>query len=256
MRQRAPDNDSGSGTRPGAPGPVPPSDGEIYGQILTAIVEHDIAPGTKLPEDMLAETFGVSRTRVRKILHQLAHEGLLVLERHRGASVARPSPKEARDVFAVRRMLEAGMMRLLAGGVAARDLSRLRQHVTAEREAYARGDRRRAISLSGEFHLELARLTDNGTLLGILRELTSRTSLILAVHAPAGGPLCLCDEHDALIETIRRHDPGGAEAAMLHHLDHIAGSLALATEDAGPVDLRAVFTRVAARRREPVPSLG
>lgn len=226
-----------------------PSDAEIYRQILTAIVEHDIAPGTKLPEDVLAEAFGVSRTRVRKILQQLAHEGLLVLERHRGASVARPSPKEARDVFAVRRLLEGGMMRQIAQGVPARELARLRHHVLAEREAYARGDRRRAISLSGEFHLELARLTDNDTLVGILRELTSRTSLILAVHAPTGGPLCLCDEHDALIEMVRKRDPQGAERAMLHHLDHIAASLALAPDDAGPIDLRAVFARVALRRR-------
>jgi DNA-binding GntR family transcriptional regulator len=247
MRERPPETRNGIGT---------PSDAEIYGQILTAIVEHDIAPGTKLPEDMLAEAFGVSRTRVRKILHQLAHEELLVLERHRGASVARPSPKEARDVFTVRRMLEAGMMRLLADGVSARALARLRQHVAAEREAYARGDRRRAITLSGEFHLELARLTGNDALVGILRELTSRTSLILAVHAPAGGPLCLCDEHESLIDKIRKRDRAGAEAAMLHHLDHIVGSLALAAEDAGPIDLRAVFSRVAARRRGLVPVTG
>ena len=68
-----------------------PSDGQIYDHVLTAIVEHDLAPGTKLPEDTLADTFGVSRTRVRKVLQQLAHEGMVQLERHRGATVARPS---------------------------------------------------------------------------------------------------------------------------------------------------------------------
>ena len=85
--------------------------------MLTAIVEHDLAPGTKLPEDTLADTFGVSRTRVRKVLQQLAHEGMVQLERHRGATVARPSAKEARDIFDLRRILEAGMMRLLAGNL-------------------------------------------------------------------------------------------------------------------------------------------
>ena len=226
-----------------------PTDGEIYERILAAIVQHDIAPGTKLPEDLLAETFGVSRTRVRKILQQLAHEGLVALERHRGASVARPSSKEARDLFAVRRLLEAGMMRELAAGVPARALARLRDHVRGERDAYSRGDRRRAIALSGAFHLELARLAGNDTLLDILRELTSRTALILAVHAPAGGPLCLCDEHEGLIETIRQRNPAAAEQAMLQHLDHITQSLALGVEEARPVDLRSVFTRVAERPR-------
>jgi len=227
-----------------------PSDGQIYDHVLTAIVEHDLAPGTKLPEDTLAETFGVSRTRVRKILHQLAHEGVVQLERHRGASVARPSVKDARDVFDVRRILEAGMMRRLAGSVGARELARLRRDVAEERDAYARHDRRRAITLSGNFHLHLARLTGNAALHALMRELVARTSLIIAVHAPARGPICLCDEHEALIEAVRRDDPAEAARVMDHHLDHIAASLALVSDDAlPPIDLKAVLARVAQRRR-------
>ncbi len=53
-----------------------------------------------------------------------------------------------------------------------------------------------AISLSGSFHLELARLTGNATLHAMMRELVARTSLIIAVYAPARGPICLCDEHE------------------------------------------------------------
>jgi DNA-binding GntR family transcriptional regulator len=235
-------------------GGTPPSDGRIYDHLLTAIVEHDLAPGTKLPEDALAETFGVSRTRVRKVLHQLAHEGVVQLERHRGASVARPSAKEARDVFDVRRILEAGMMRLLAGKLGPRDVGRLRRDVAEERDAYGRHDRRRAIALSGKFHLELARLTGNAALHGIMRELVSRTSLIIAVHAPARGPICLCDEHEALIEAARCGDAAEAARVMDHHLEHIAATLALAADDAAaPIDLKAVLAGVARRRRSPGP---
>ncbi len=228
-----------------------PSDGQIYDHLLTAIVEHDLAPGTKLPEDTLAETFGVSRTRIRKVLHQLAHEGVVQLERNRGASVARPSVKEARDIFAVRRILETGMMRLLAAGgdLGAREVARLRRDVAEERDAYGRHDRRRAITLSGNFHLELARLTGNAALHGIVRELVSRTSLIIAVHAPARGPICLGDEHEALIEAVRRGDPTEAARVMDHHVEHIATTLALAVDDAAPIDLKAALAGVARRRR-------
>lgn len=248
----APSVDATAGPAAAPAGRAPraaPSDGAIYGQILAAIVEHDLAPGTKLPEDTLAETFGVSRTRVRKILQQLAHEGLVLLERHRGASVARPSPKEARDVFEVRRLLEVGMMPRVAAGANARAIARLRRHLAAEREAYGQGDRRRAISLSGGFHLDLARLADNAILEGALRELVSRTSLILALYAPAGGPICLCDEHEALIEAVARGDAAAAARTMQAHLDHIAAGLALAADDHEAIDLRTVFARVARRQR-------
>jgi DNA-binding GntR family transcriptional regulator len=232
-----------------------PSDAAIYDHLLTALVEHDLAPGTKLPEDTLADTFGVSRTRIRKVLHQLAHEGMVQLERHRGASVARPSVKDAQDIFDVRRILEAGMMRRLAGSLAPRAIARLRREVGEEREAYARHDRRRAITLSGDFHLELARLTGNATLHAMLRELVARTSLIIAVYAPARGPICLCDEHDALIEAVAAAGRADEAArAMEHHLDHIAATLTLITDEAAPVDLKAVLGRVAQRRRSTAPS--
>lgn len=226
-----------------------PSDGQIHRHLFTAIVEHDLAPGMKLPEDALAESFGVSRTRIRKVLQQLAHEGVVQLERHRGATVARPSIQEARDVFDVRRILEGGMVRLLAGRVGPRDQAMLRREVETERDAYARHDRRTAITLSGTFHLKLAKLAGNETLHAMMRELVARTSLIIAVHAPARGPICLCDEHDELIGAIAGGDADEAARVMEHHLGHIARTLALSEEDGPGVDLKAVLARVAARRR-------
>jgi DNA-binding GntR family transcriptional regulator len=231
------------------PSAASPSDASIYQHLLTAIVEHDLVPGTKLPEDTLAESFGVSRTVIRKVLHQLAYEGLVQLERHRGATVARPSIKDARDIFDVRRILEAGMMRLLAGNVGARDQGLLRRELAAEREAYARRDQRGAITLSGSFHLTLARLTGNEALHAMMRELVARTSLIIAVHSPARGPICLCDEHETLIDTIKGGEPTAAAQAMERHLDHIARSLALSDEAADPVDLKVALARVAKRRQ-------
>ena len=171
------------------------------------------------------------------------------LERHRGATVARPSVREAREVFDVRRILETGMVRLLSDRVGPRDQALLRREVEAERDAYGRQDRKPAITLSGTFHLKLARLTGNETLLAMMHELVARTSLIIAVHAPARGPICLCDEHDGLIAAIAGGDADEAARGMEHHLDHIARALSLTGEDAAGVDLKTVLARVAARRR-------
>jgi DNA-binding GntR family transcriptional regulator len=81
-------------------------------QALTkAIVEHRLLPGSKLAEQKLADHFGVSRTLVRQALLQLSQHQLVTLEPARGAFVAAPSADEARQVFAVRRMLECEMAR-------------------------------------------------------------------------------------------------------------------------------------------------
>src|SRR4051812_8935590 len=82
-------------------------DAAIYRRIYEAIWAQELPPGTRLREDQLAKLFSVSRARVRKVLSLLAYEGLVQIEPNRGASVAKPSPEEARQLFAARRAIEA-----------------------------------------------------------------------------------------------------------------------------------------------------
>src|SRR5437870_948791 len=67
----------------------------IAKHITAAIIDRRIPPGTKLGEVSLGEVFGVSRTKVRQALYQLAKDKLVNLYPGRGAFVAEPSVKEA-----------------------------------------------------------------------------------------------------------------------------------------------------------------
>ena len=98
----------------------------IAARLTRAIVEHRLQPGTKLAEQKLADHFGVSRTLVRQALVQRAQNRLGRLEPARGAVVAAPSADEARQVFAVRRMLEAEMVRAFMRQVTPAKLRALR----------------------------------------------------------------------------------------------------------------------------------
>ena len=90
-------------------GPVGPamSSERIAEALERAIVEHRLPPGAKLPEDEIGEHYGVGRTVVRGALQRLAHGGLVTLRRHKGASVAEPGLREAREVFEARALVEA-----------------------------------------------------------------------------------------------------------------------------------------------------
>ena len=68
---------------------------EIVEKIFAAILEHRLAPGTKLGEDRLATIFGASRAKIREVLAKLAHEQVVELIPQRGAFVARPSIEQA-----------------------------------------------------------------------------------------------------------------------------------------------------------------
>ena len=106
--------------RAGAPvAATPPADStrRIVEAITTAIVERRLMPGTKLAEQQIADIFKVSRTLVRQALNQLSRDHLVTLEPARGAFVAQPSVQEARQVFEVRAMIEAAMMRQLCARI-------------------------------------------------------------------------------------------------------------------------------------------
>ena len=82
-------------------------------EFLSAATLCRLLPGAKLVEQKLGDRFGVSRTIVRQALFRLSQLKLVRLEPARGAFVAEPSIEEAREVFAVRRMVEGQMVRQL-----------------------------------------------------------------------------------------------------------------------------------------------
>jgi len=63
-----------------------------------AIVEGIFAPGQKLVERELCAMFDVSRSLMREALQKLEAEALITIVPHRGPTVARITPEEARAI--------------------------------------------------------------------------------------------------------------------------------------------------------------
>lgn len=224
-------------------------DEAIYRNLYLAIVENHLEPGTKLPEDTLAEAFAVSRTSIRKVLQRLAYERLVDIRLNRGATVAQPTVKEARDIFAARRIVECGVIPQVVAKATPARLDALRDIVRREHEAEARRDRREAIFLSGEFHVELARIADNETIAELLTGLVSRSSLVIATYgAPMAGS-CRHSEHHDVLDLIAGGDVEGARAWMEQHLKDVERSVVLVEEAPSAPDLRKILDEVARRHR-------
>ena len=212
----------------------------IAEKISTAILEHRLAPGTKLGEDRLANIFGTSRAKVREVLARLAHEQIVELVPQRGAHVAKPTIEQARDVFEARRLIEPGVLRRLVGTIDDFKMQRLRRHLELEADARQRNDARAVVRLSGEFHLLLAELAGNSALARTMRELSTLTCLIISLYDAPTATSCRADEHSQIIDAIAKRDAARAERLMLEHLDHIESSMKLETSDE-QVDLEEIF---------------
>jgi DNA-binding GntR family transcriptional regulator len=204
----------------------PSTTGTIVESLTRAIVEHRLQPGTKLAEQKLADHFGVSRTLVRQALFQLVQKHLVKMEPARGAFVAAPTVDEARQVFQVRRLLEAEMVREFIRNVTPAKLKALREHMAQEKAALEGRDPARGVELLGDFHVRMAALAGNAVLAQILRDLVSRSSLISLMYQRDSFAAHSQEEHVELVKALAAKDEKRAVKLMQEHLLHVEESLA------------------------------
>ncbi len=210
----------------------------IAGQIQQAILDHRLSPGTKLTEDELASIYEVGRTVIRGALQALTHRGLVETQRNRGAFVAKPSTREAREVFEARALLEPRTAHSAAQRARAVDLRELKRHIEQEHSAMQSGDTGRAVYLSGEFHLAIARIADQTTIAEFISALIARSSLIIALYWKRRDALCESHAHMALVDAIADKDSPRAEGLMKSHLLDLRSSLDLSDRPSPPKSLR------------------
>jgi DNA-binding GntR family transcriptional regulator len=199
----------------------------IVDALTKAIVEHRLHPGTKLAEQKLADHFGVSRTLIRQALFQLVQKRLIRMEPARGAFVATPSSDEARQVFAVRRMIEIEMTRSFVRHVTPAQIKALKDHVTEEKDAVSRGDVAGRTDLLGDFHVRMAELMGNQVLAQILGELISRCALITLMYQSSNAAEHSAEEHSEILKAIIDKDEALAVKLMDEHLRNVEEGLAL-----------------------------
>lgn len=213
----------------------------IVASIDRAVAEQRLPPGTRLIEAQLVKSLSANRNHVRVALQRLALKRIVSIEPNKGASIAQPSVEEARAVFAARSVIERGIIEILVSRRGALNLALLRKQRDQEQAAIARGQREAIIRESGQFHLLLARLAGNPVLEDVLKDLITRSSLIISLYQRHSDPQCGCDEHGDIISAIESRDPQPAIQCMRHHLNDLEQHLNLDFWETRSVDLQTVF---------------
>lgn len=196
-------------------------------QLRARIYAHELAPGTWIDEQHLADEFGISRTPMREALKVLAAEGLVVLKPRRGCYVAELSERDLDEIFPVLALLEGRVAEEATRRLADADLARLEQiHAGLERHAVA-NDADRFFEANQAFHNTLQELAGNRWLSQMiddtrkLLKLTRRDSLRLEGRIEQS-----LAEHRKILAALRRKDPADTALQMHNHI--LSGRAALA----------------------------
>ena len=211
---------------------------ELVDALGDRIRDGRLAPGDKLPtEAAIMAEFEVSRTVVREAISKLQAAGqvetrhgigtfVIGLGEGSGFRIAPEQFSTLRDVIAVLELrigLETEAAALAAQRRTEANLTVMRQALDAVMQAVDEG--RDAVSADFQFHLEIARATQNSHFAELMGALGSMIIPRARLEAPAG----LSDErrqylrrvngeHESIFDAIASQDPDAARAAMRTHL--------------------------------------
>lgn len=197
----------------------------IADNLVKAIVEQRLTPGTRLGEEELSAVFGVSRTVVRQALTQLGSQGIVSVKPRKGWFVVEPSEDEVREVFAARRIIEGALVREFIQAASPAQMKGLRKHLHQQHCAVTGQDVARRTHLLADFHVQIPEMLGNRHMVRIIRDLTMRTNLVSMLYQSRQEASHSADEHDAILIAIESRNADRAAQLMAEHLRSVEAGL-------------------------------
>jgi DNA-binding GntR family transcriptional regulator len=200
----------------------------VEDKLRSAISAGVFKPGQRLIERELCELTGVGRTSIREAVRQLEAEGLITSVPHRGPVVTRVSVEEARQLYAVRALLEGAAGRAFAERRPAEPLAQMFKSVGELEVAAKAGNREALIKAKTRFYDALMRGCGNVFIQQMLTNLHNRVTMLRATSMTHPGRLQKSlKEIRNIADLIAAGDAAGAEKARIDHI-HTASTVALA----------------------------
>jgi DNA-binding GntR family transcriptional regulator len=194
-----------------------PSTAELLAADLRReILDGDPAAGERLRERELVERYGVARHTLRAALRQLAGEGLVRIEPHRGATVARLGPDDIRDLYELRAALELEATHLALERHGGRLPEPVHAALAALEQACARLDPSwsEISHAHAELHGAIVAASDSPRIVTAHRALTGELLLFLLQLQPHVEAERLAADHAALVAALEREGAGVLRAHL------------------------------------------
>lgn len=198
---------------------------QVYGWLHERILRGDLEPGARLSETEIATLVGVSRQPVREAFIRLTVNGLAEVRPQRGTFIGRISVASVLSARLIREAVESDLIRLVSDATPDAFLDQLDEQLAAQRDATARQNVEEFIELDDQFHRSLATAAGHGNVWDVLEGLKSQMNRLRYITVRVFDQNKLIDQHAAIVDALRHHNPDQAEKAMRLHLRELLSDL-------------------------------
>ena len=201
----------------------------VLAALRELIVTGELAPGTPVRQEALAERLGVSRVPLREALKVLEGEGQVVYRPHRGYAVAELSVEDLLEVYRIRDLLEDEAVREAVPRLTPRDLDEISAAEADVRAAAATGDIAAITAANRRLHFAVYEASAMPRMVRMIRVLWDATDVYRSLYfAEAANRARIDEEHAAAIAAMRAGDTERAVAVLAEHRRASAASVSAA----------------------------
>lgn len=197
----------------------------VIDALTQAIGQHKLRPGTRLIEAQIVESLQANRNHVQAALQRMSSQGIVTIEPNYGAMVARPTAKQAQEIFFARNIVECAIISCITPEKMTLFAGEIEQQQYHEHRSLLSQNHRDSVHQLGEFHALMSRIADNEVLRDILNNLMVMSSLIMMLYQKDISTHCQCDEHRQILAALGRGDCSEAQGLMRDHLEALQQQL-------------------------------
>ncbi len=193
---------------------------ELVDRLQMLIINGELAPGSKVPEKLLCDRFGVSRTPLREALKVLASDGLVRLEPNRGAWITLVTQGEVEEVFPVLGALEALSGELACNHITDAEIEEVRALHDQMIISYGNRDLDAYFSINQRIHRAILLAARNRTLTTSCQALSLRMQRArYLANMTEGRWYAAVQEHERILEFLVARNGRKLASTLIDHMD-------------------------------------
>lgn len=193
--------------------------GKVYDHIREDILNGIYKEHEELREATLGEKMGVSRTPVREALRQLELEGLVEIVPNKGARVTGITKKDIEDIYQIRYLLEGLSARWATEHVSDELIEKMEETLYLTEFHMKKGNFTQVHELDSQFHELMYEASGSKMLNHILSDFHMYVTRIRKTSLAIGNrSKNSTEEHRAILEAIKEHNPNKAEECAHIHV--------------------------------------
>ncbi len=182
------------------------------------IVNLELAPGSMISEQDIANELKLSRTPVHEAMQELSSTKIIEILPQRGSHVSLIDMALVDEAVFVRATIESAITEMACQQASDDDIQELEENVTLQEFYYQKNNLDKIMELDNSFHEKMYRITNKMQCHYMVRLISIHYDRIRELHLHSFNPERIINEHKEILEAIKNKDSTAAKNAINKHL--------------------------------------